>query len=364
MAPPSHSTSAKAKVGRYTLDTQVETGPLGPLWSGHVASGPDAGAAVLVRRVDAMSSIFGEGVDELAEAALWAMRLGDDRLVAAIDVVRDADDLSVVSPSVDGVLLRTVLRGGAARGYPIAESVAVRVALDALEQLAVLHTHAGPIEGAYVFGGVTPDSLFIGRDGRARLFDLGISAAAARTLTIGLRLERAGYFAPEQLDGRCDAASDIFGVGLMLWEMLVARRPYRASTFQALAKKVRDAKLPHLARLVRPGSSPVILPLAEVIGHALERDTARRFAHPQEFAAALCATVEPATHQEVAVILGLLRNSTLRPKQPPGDGGKRRQPADTVPYEAEAPAFAEDEMLEELDRKTPRDSLLTVDFEH
>lgn len=330
----SHGSHVRA-IGPYALEHEVGSGPLGSLWSAHIDSGPWKGALVSIRRIDA-KRLPSEVVDDLARAAVWAMEVKNDRLVAVSDILGDANELSVVGSRLEGISLRTLLRAAAANSQPIPEPVAARVALDIADQLTAIHSTTG--DPRYIFGGLSPESVFVERDGWTHVIDIGVSAAASRTAEIGLHVERVSYFAPEQVSRRCDARTDVFVLGLVLWEMLAIRRVYRAQTIELLAEKVRAARIPRLNRLVRPGTRPVSDAVSDVIKRAVAKDPSERYPTPNAFADALAKAVQPSTHVQVALTLGLIKpSSSVKPapsRRIPLPTGPRRQ-VDTLPYAAD-----------------------------
>src|SRR5262249_8961697 len=134
---------------------------------------------------------------------------------------------------------------------------------------------------------VTPNNVFLTRDGRVVLSDFGLAAVEnldARTnLTrAGLVLGTPAYMAPEALYGRpLDARVDVYAVGIILYELLLGRRPHRDASFQAIL----------LEELVPPRSVDKRFPreLEKVILKALERDPASRYPTASELLEALDA---------------------------------------------------------------------------
>jgi len=133
---------------------------------------------------------------------------------------------------------------------------------------------------------VKPSNVFITSDDVVKLLDFGIAKLADVTLT-GTAAGPIGtmaYMSPEQaLGAPLDARTDIWSVGVMLYEMLSGQRPYASGAAAAMGvDPMRPA--PVSLRALRPEVSPA---LEQVVMKALERDTARRFQSASEFERAL-----------------------------------------------------------------------------
>jgi hypothetical protein len=353
MSPPSTNMLSKCGLGPYELENEMSSDFVGRLWTGRATTGPNAGALVTIRRIAESGTFRRDTLDDMAEAAFWAMDLRDHGLVAVKDVVGDADELGIVFRRLEGCTLRVLLDRAATSGRPVPEAVASRLVIDVAQQLMSL-TAAGADERGYAFAGVMPDSVFVERTGRTRVLDAGVWAVAARRALAGNHVG-ARYFAPEQLDGRCDARTDVFALGLLLWEMLTVRPSRHARNFRALSEEIRTTVIPNLGRLVRSGAPVVTRALGDLVARALDPEPSRRFATPWDLAMELVEIIHPVTEAEAAVMLGLSRSSGVRPRARPDapepapashslTGGNRRQ-LDTMPYPLDEGAVLADAPL-------------------
>jgi beta-lactam-binding protein with PASTA domain len=132
-----------------------------------------------------------------------------------------------------------------------------------------------------------PQNVIVDPEGRAKVTDFGIARAGASDMTqTGSIMGTAQYLSPEQAQGHSvSAPSDLYSIGIILYEMLTGRIPFDGESAVTIAlKQVSEAPVP--PRALNPAVSPA---LEAVVLRALEKDPARRFADADEFSAALDA---------------------------------------------------------------------------
>ena len=132
---------------------------------------------------------------------------------------------------------------------------------------------------------IKPQNVLIDQEGRVRVADFGIARAGTSDMTeTGSIMGTAQYLSPEQAQGRpVDARSDLYSIGVVLYELLAGQVPFDAETPVTVAlMQVNETPVP-------PGQrNPEVPPaLDAVVMRGLEKDPARRFADADEFIAAL-----------------------------------------------------------------------------
>jgi serine/threonine-protein kinase len=133
---------------------------------------------------------------------------------------------------------------------------------------------------------VTPPNILLDELGVVKLADFGLARAMdrGRMTRANVVKGKVSYLAPELVQGHSPSVqSDLFGVGIVLWEALTMQRLFGAENDVAAALLVRDAQVP-LIGMKRPS---VPLTLARVVHRALERDPARRYRSAGEMLEAL-----------------------------------------------------------------------------
>ena len=169
--------------------------------------------------------------------------------------------------------------------------VAIYIAREVLRALESVHAARDPLSGGalgIVHRDVSPSNIYMSKQGKVKLGDFGIARSTTRTT---LRSEagqvlkgKFAYLAPEQVAGEpSDHRADLFSLATVLAEILLNRPLFPGGGQLAILLAIRDCKIDALQEIrarLPPG-------LFEVLGHALSRDPANRFATATDFATAL-----------------------------------------------------------------------------
>jgi beta-lactam-binding protein with PASTA domain/tRNA A-37 threonylcarbamoyl transferase component Bud32 len=185
---------------------------------------------------------------------------------------------------IEGRTLKDVIRE---RG-PAPPEAAVDIVLQILRAARFAH------QRGVVHRDIKPHNVLIDDEGRVKVTDFGIARAGASDMTeTGLIMGTSHYLSPEQAQGKpVDARSDLYSIGIVLYEMLTGRVPFDAESPVAVALK-QVSEIPVPPRELNPQVPPA---LDAVVLRAMEKDPARRFADADEFIAALqTGHLEPIT---------------------------------------------------------------------
>jgi serine/threonine protein kinase len=199
----------------------------------------------------------------------------DHPSVVKVMAESDHSQVYMVMEWVEGRLLRRILD----EQKKLSADRAVRIAFQICDALEYIHRHG------VVHRDLKPENIMVGAEDRVTLIDFGIAAkAGSRRLTFAKLSHTMGtpdYISPEQVKGkRGDARSDLYALGIMLYEMLSGRVPFSGPTpLLILNERLHNNPMP--PREIDPAISPQ---LQEVMYRALERDPAKRYATASEFA--------------------------------------------------------------------------------
>ena len=226
---------------RFQIERRLTSGGMAEVFLARDATG----ARIAVKRVHEHLRDEDEFVERFASEARLAMALDHPNIVRVLETGEDEGVPFIAMQWLDGLDVRELLGAVAARSERLDPTVACAIAMDVARGLHHAHTLADangrPL--GVVHRDVSPHNVFVTREGHAKLFDFGIARSAmqlARSRAGEVR-GKLGYMAPEQLAGLdVDARTDLFALGVLLWEMLVGRRLWQRGSPDATAYAIHQ----------------------------------------------------------------------------------------------------------------------------
>lgn len=230
------------KFGRYRVIKQIGRGSMGIVY---LARDDKIGRNVAIKVLSLNPGLSPEDAQEASERfereARAAGMLTNPNIVTIYDVGEEEDVPFIAMEYLEGATLYEI-----AKEAPLTPQQAVHIISQVLSALSYAHGQG------IVHRDLKPDNIFLLPDGTVKVVDFGIARIGATSMTqIGQIMGTPGYMSPEQVKGETvGPASDIFSVGLILYEIVTGEKPFSSdSPTSTMYKIVNDElKPPHLTK--------------------------------------------------------------------------------------------------------------------
>ena len=216
-------------LGRYRLVAELARGGMGVVYLA-LMRGPGAFSKLLVLKELKPNLLEDQAVVEMfMQEARLAACLSHPNVVQTVEAGSDGERHYIAMEYLDGQSLYRVLSRARRMGRPVPFEMHGAILCSALEGLAYAHA-ACDYEGnplGIVHRDVSPHNIFIGYDGQIKVLDFGIAKAVSTSTDTrtGILKGKVAYMAPEQAAGALvDGRTDLFSVGVMLWEAATGSR--------------------------------------------------------------------------------------------------------------------------------------------
>jgi eukaryotic-like serine/threonine-protein kinase len=255
---------------RYRLEASIGSGGMAQVFRGQDTTLDRQVAIKILAPQFARDPSF---VERFRREAQAAARLNHPNIVNVYDTGVDGDTNYIVMEYVEGRTLAEYLT----RGGTLAPRKAAEIAEKVAEALAAAHAQG------VIHRDIKPANIMVTRDGRVKVMDFGIARLVAGPDTVeqtAAVLGTAAYLSPEQAQGQTvDARSDLYSLGIVLYEMVTGKPPFTGDSAMAVAyKHVQETPLP-------PSSLNADVPprLDAVVMRALAKNPANRYQSAGEF---------------------------------------------------------------------------------
>ena len=269
--------------GRYELRSLAGRGGMASVWRGVLKGAAQFETEVAVKRMLPAMATDPSLVTMFVEEAKIAALLTHPNVTRVFDLGVDEGGFYLVMEWVEGIDFSRFVRSYVEAGELPPWSVVLQVVIDALRGLASAHArHDATGNPAPVFHrDVDPQNILVGLNGVAKLTDFGLAFAVdrARLTQPGMVKGKLAYVAPEILSGlEPTVQSDLYGMGVVLWEALSGQRLFAGATDHDTLLRVQKGDVPALGmhRGDLPGS------LHAIVMSALERHAEDRLTSADE----------------------------------------------------------------------------------
>ncbi len=264
--------------GKYRLVARLGRGGMAEVFLAFVAGPAGFRKPVVIKRILADLQSDDRLVQMFFDEARLVARLNHPHVVQTYEVGELEGRHFLAMEYLEGQPLHRVLRVCARRHMTIPPSIAVRIAVDALDALQYAHD-LRDFDGTplgVVHRDVSPQNIFVTYDGVVKLLDFGIAKSVTQVVQTrtGAIKGKYAYISPEQArGGDVDARADLWAMGIVLWESLVGQRLFKGETDIATLEASLRGPIPRLSEAL-PGSSSL---LCRVLDRALSRDRDKRY---------------------------------------------------------------------------------------
>ncbi|MCF8061506.1 MAG: CHASE2 domain-containing protein [Deltaproteobacteria bacterium] len=259
-------TGTRPTLGRYEVTGELGRGAMGVVYKGE---DPKIRRTVAIKTVR-ISDFDDEMVDEMKERffreAESAGLLTHPHIVTIYDAGEEHDLAYIAMEFLEGEDLESIIK----QGKPLPTAQVLSIVAQVADALGYAH------EKGIVHRDIKPANIMrLQSAGTVKVTDFGIARITSSSKTkTGVVLGTPSYMSPEQVAGKkVDGRSDIFSLGVVLFEMLTGRKPFRGDDMTSLMYQI--AREPHpSSRSINPRIPPVV---EKIIDKALEKDVDRRY---------------------------------------------------------------------------------------
>ncbi|MBX3270776.1 MAG: serine/threonine protein kinase, partial [Sandaracinaceae bacterium] len=287
--------SVGEKVGDYEIVAQLKSGGMATLFLGRRGGVEGFSRHVAIKVVHEHLASDPSFVRMFVDEALLSAKIQHPNVVHVEELREVRGRHFLVMEYVHGCALSQLVGALRRRSRTLSPELATYVAVKLAEGLHAAHETRGS-DGellGVVHRDVSPQNVLLAYRGHVKLIDFGVAKARGRTqqTTGGSIKGKIGYMSPEQAFGRpVDRRTDVYALGVVLWESLTGRRAFTADNDFALLELVRDPKIP-LAASYNPGVSAA---LDAVIAKATAREADDRYESAQQMRKALAQAMPAA----------------------------------------------------------------------
>jgi serine/threonine protein kinase len=274
------------RFGRYIIVDPIAVGGMAEIYRARLAAskeGPDR--VIVIKKVIANLSQNQEFLSMFEEEIKITVGLTHPNIIQIYDYGKNDDQYFMAMEYVEGKNLRQFVKRLADMKSMFSIDMSCYIISQVCHALAYAHAFKDRMSGkslGIVHRDISPQNVMISYDGAVKLFDFGIAKAksANEATRAGVIKGKPSYLSPEQINGEeLDGRCDIFALGIVLWELLTAKRLFVAETDMGVLRLIQSAKIepPSTFNPAVPQS------LDAIVLKGLTRDKNKRYQSSEEF---------------------------------------------------------------------------------
>jgi serine/threonine protein kinase len=277
------------KFGRYFLLDQVAQGGMAEIFRARQISTEGLGRLLVIKRIQPSYGNNAEFVSMFRSEIKVMMNFNHPNIVQLQDYGEEQAQPFIAMEYVEGRSLRQLRDRFFEKANGMPPELAAYLVAQAAAGLYYAHVFKDRVSGQalnIVHRDVSPQNILVSYDGNVKIIDFGIAKASINSeqTRAGVIKGKIGYLSPEQINpavGPLDGRSDLFSLGIVLWELLTGRKLFTAENEIAVLRMIENC-----STSVRPPSEinpHVPRELDYIVMQALAKNRDRRFANCMEF---------------------------------------------------------------------------------
>lgn len=290
---------------RYQVIQRIDAGGMAEVFKAESTSMAGFQKLVAIKRVLPSLTKNQRFVRMFLDEAKVSLHLNHNNCVQVFDLGIADGTYFIVMEFIDGTDLKKILEQLARQGEVMPVEMAVYIAIEICKGLAHAHTkedlNGNPLQ--IVHRDISPPNVLVSKEGEVKITDFGLAKAQSQVEQTdpGVVKGKFGYLSPEAANGeQVDLRTDVFAVGILLWEMLIGKRLFLGQSDYDTLKQVQQARIKPLSQF----RSDVPHQLTNIVERALAKDLNRRYqdcvALADDLARFLFAFGRPVTSFDVA----------------------------------------------------------------
>ncbi len=264
--------------GKYYLVDKIAVGGMAEIFKAKTYSHGGFENLVVIKRILSHLGENDEFVEMFIDEAKVSVALQHPNIVRIFDFGKIHDNYFIAMECVEGKDVRGVMRALAKKGEFLPLEYAVYIAQEACKGLDYAHkkTDIGGRSYGIVHRDISPSNILVSYEGQVKVADFGIAKAESNSYQTrdGVLKGKFEYMSPEQVEGKAvTSQSDIFAVGIILWEMVTGQRLFKTNSDVLTLNKIRSCDFDDPSAV----HSRVPEDLEDIIIKALTRDPEHRY---------------------------------------------------------------------------------------
>jgi eukaryotic-like serine/threonine-protein kinase len=303
-----NSSKISKQFGKYRIIAHLATGGMADIFLAAQTSLGGFEKLMVIKRILSHLAREERFIEMFLDEARIAAVLNHPNVVQIFDLGRIENQYFIAMEYLPGESLAMVVKTCRNRGEPLAPELSAGIIMQAAEGLQHAHTMTGkdgkPL--GIVHRDISPQNIFVLYDGGVKVVDFGIARAASLRTTqtrTGTLKGKYSYMSPEQiLGGDLDGRSDVFSLGIVLWECLTGRKLFRHESDLKLLQSITDEDAPSPLS-INPNLPPVIV---EITMKALARNRDQRYQSAADLRSALSTYLKVCAVEADTMAIGKL----------------------------------------------------------